>query len=428
MTDAQNTNGPAPVVSVIMAFHNAGRYLEDAMASVLAQSLQTLELILVDDASTDGSLALANQAAARDTRVRVLISDTRGGVARARNRALDAARGDWIAIVDADDLLHPRRLERLTARATSLSVDMVADDLICFGSENGISLLHRLALVRPWLPEAADLLRAETSSPSVPVGYLKPLIRRQALGSLRYRPYLSVGEDFDLQLRLRLSGARFAVLPDAYYLYRRHAASLSHRLPEDAARNMIKALDELEDSAEGLPRATRALLARRRIALVRTAQFAHLVATLKDKAYAGASALLLRNPHLVRPLTTSVWEHVTRRFALHRRSDPPACLMLMPDDLDHASSGAFSRIAVPSVLSDWTASRATAVAALAGAGNARIRAVDRAGLEALGYIPGWSEAELVAPPDRWSDQERRMVEALPWPVREVPAADGPHRL
>lgn len=426
MTDALSRSDPAPVVSVIMAFHDAGQYLEDAIASVLAQSLHSLELILVDDASTDASLSRAQRAAARDPRVRVLTSDTRGGPAQARNRALDNARGDWIAIVDADDLLHPGRIERLIARAKDLSVDMVADDLICFGSENGISLLHRLALRRPWLPEAADLLRAETSLPLVPVGYLKPVIRRHALGSLRYRPYLSIGEDFDLLLRLRLSGARLAVLPDAYYLYRRHAASISHRISEDAARSMLRAMDELEGSTQDLPATMTALLAQRRTALTKTARFARLVKLMKDRSFAGALGALVRHPALARPLMTSIYEHLNRQPPSDPRSDAGAWFMLMSDDAAQAPNGEFVPIAVPSAPSKWTTSRATAVSAMAGAGNARIRAVDRAGLEALGYVPGWLEVELIAPPDQWSDQERRLIAALPWPVREVSVAESSH--
>ena len=143
-----------PLVSVVMANFRGAAHLEPAMRAVLAQSERRLELILADDASDDDSVAIARRVAIGDARVRVLASPRNQGPAATRNLALEAARGDWIAVVDSDDLIHPERLGRLVAAAEKAGADLVADDLVHFGApgEQGRTLLQPLGLAAPmWL-------------------------------------------------------------------------------------------------------------------------------------------------------------------------------------------------------------------------------------------------------------------------------------
>lgn len=95
------------LVSVMMPAYNAAAFIERAMASVLTQTYAQWELIVVDDGSTDGTARLAGQFT--DARVRV-IAQPNGGEASARNRALDEARGEWLAFLDADDQFLPQHL------------------------------------------------------------------------------------------------------------------------------------------------------------------------------------------------------------------------------------------------------------------------------------------------------------------------------
>ena len=121
-----------PLVSVITANYNGARHLAAAVRSVLQQTLCSLELIIADDASTDDSLAVIACAAAGDPRVRVLKTCQNGGPGAARNRALKAARGRYIAVFDSDDLMAPDRLEKLVARARVDHADIVVDNLLVF--------------------------------------------------------------------------------------------------------------------------------------------------------------------------------------------------------------------------------------------------------------------------------------------------------
>lgn len=100
-----------PAISVVIPAYNAERTLAETLESALAQTCRDIEVIVVNDGSSDQTSALVQAYAARDPRVR-LVEQANGGVARARNHGVDAARGAYVAPLDADDLWHPAKLER----------------------------------------------------------------------------------------------------------------------------------------------------------------------------------------------------------------------------------------------------------------------------------------------------------------------------
>lgn len=308
-----------PVISVVMANYCGGAHIDAAIRAVRRQSLAAFELLVSDDASTDDSLAIARRHAAEDARVRVIEAAANAGPAAARNRALDAARGEWVAIVDSDDLIHPERLERMRTAATRLGVDMIADDLVFFGdspSACGRTLLQDMGLSAPLQVDARLLLRAHGGDREVPpLGYLKPLIRMEALGGLRYDSSLKIGEDYDLCLRLVLTGARYALMPDPMYLYRRHGGSISHRLSLPVVRAMIAAQDRLPAPADDAEARERGIWRSR---LEEQQRYERLVAALKARS-AAALPLMLR-PAMLRRLARSVAERLSRRDAPAARS------------------------------------------------------------------------------------------------------------
>ncbi|MBP0574419.1 glycosyltransferase family 2 protein, partial [Mycobacterium tuberculosis] len=91
----------------VIPCYNGAAFVEKAVRSVLAQTYRALECIVVDDASTDASPAILAGLAAADARVRVLRQPQNGGAARARNAGFDAATGDWVTVLDADDQYAP---------------------------------------------------------------------------------------------------------------------------------------------------------------------------------------------------------------------------------------------------------------------------------------------------------------------------------
>jgi glycosyltransferase involved in cell wall biosynthesis len=100
-----------PTVSIVMPVHNAENWLELSIGSILAQTWERWELVAVDDGSTDSSPQLLARYAERDSRIRPVLLEGNHGVANARNVALEAARGDYIAFLDSDDAWHPKKIE-----------------------------------------------------------------------------------------------------------------------------------------------------------------------------------------------------------------------------------------------------------------------------------------------------------------------------
>ncbi|MDF2799852.1 MAG: hypothetical protein K0R85_2596 [Devosia sp.] len=260
-----------------MANYCGAPYLAPAIRSVLGQSHGKLELLVVDDASTDNSVEIIRAEAAADARVRLLALPQNGGPAKARNAALEAARGEWIAVVDADDLL------------------------------NGLQLQGPAIIT----PELLITQRAAHGA-SVQLGYLKPLLRRELIRTRRYNEQLRIGEDYDLLLRLVLDGARLCVTPQSFYHYRRHSASISHRLSEGTARAMLASHDDLARAFGGASPGILAAFAQRRRTLREQLDYELLVAAIKQRRL-GTAAAMLRHPSLLRRLARSLRERLARK-------------------------------------------------------------------------------------------------------------------
>ena len=108
-----------PLVSVIMPAYNAAPFIEEAIASVTAQTLTDWELIIIDDCSADDSFAIAQAWQEKDSRITALRNDANSGVAKIRNRGIDMARGSYIAFLDSDDIWLPEKLERQLVAMTA---------------------------------------------------------------------------------------------------------------------------------------------------------------------------------------------------------------------------------------------------------------------------------------------------------------------
>lgn len=330
----------APLISIVMANYRGAAYLDRAIASVLAQDHTHLELLLIDDASGDGSAEIARDWAARDARLRFHEMPRNGGAAAARNQALDMARGEWVAIVDSDDLIHPQRLSRLLAAATRLDAQMVADDMVFFSqtpNAAGRTLLQPLQLTCPREVTARDMLASDDpAKPLPPLGYLKPLIARKTIGNLRYDTSLSISEDLDFYLRLLIGGARLMALPDPMYLYRRHSASLSYRLSCKALEAMLDAQARLSPRCP--PSLSEALETRRR-ALEHMLRYQRLVDDLKAHRWGPATIRLARAPGLFGNLVESL--------QARRRAKAPQATPRDARDLSLGVTGKGAQMVVP---------------------------------------------------------------------------------
>src|SRR5690606_22947862 len=129
-------------------FYNAEKYLKFAIQSVIAQSYQNWELILVDDGSSDNSLEIAQEFALKDARIRVICDGKNRKLPYRLNQLITESKGDFIARMDADDLMHPDRLKKeLSFLLENPDCDLVSGGIVSIDHENnviGIRLVKEL--------------------------------------------------------------------------------------------------------------------------------------------------------------------------------------------------------------------------------------------------------------------------------------------
>jgi len=243
-----------PLVSVLIPAFEVADVLPTALLSVLNQTLDDLEVIVIDDASGDGTFAAAQAFVNRDRRVRVLRAARNGGPGAARSLGLAAARGEWVAILDADDVFRPERLEHLLAVTEQHQLDAVADNLDLVDAGVG-RVVGRALPLDPGALEMLDPMRFLANSvPAgrVNIGWTKPVVRREFLErhDVTWRD-LRHAEDLVFAMEILLAGARFAVTGYAGYAYTQRRGSISgiaslHSRTRRSASEQIRALDELE--------------------------------------------------------------------------------------------------------------------------------------------------------------------------------------
>ncbi len=310
-----------PRVTVGVASYNCSAFLTEALDCILNQTVTALEVIVVDDASTDKSVEVAQAVARRDSRVRVDVLPRNGGPGAARNRVLELARGDWYAVVDSDDLIHPRRLEALLAAAERGKLDIVADNLLLFSSGPQAFVHPHFVGARARKPVdlTVESYLAETLILVSPahLGFIKPVIRLSALRAtgLTYNAAMRIGEDDDLLVRLLASGLKGRTFPHLTYFYRKHSASVSHTLSDSAMARIVEQerlfRADLGAASAGLRRA----LDRRRRTNEDADGFVKLVAALKARGAGAALAAIARRPSSVRLLSLPIKSKVNRAIA-----------------------------------------------------------------------------------------------------------------
>lgn len=258
-----------PKVSVIIPVYNARGGLARAVASVLAQTYEGVELILVDDGSTDGSSDLCEQIASEDDRI-VVLHKSNGGVSTARNLGIANATGDYLTFVDADDALVPGALAKVVQRLVETGAE-----LACFGMtfvyQDGVREIGRTLM-------SVDLEMSLEDAQATREQFFY-MFERNYLSSvwnkvfrtdfvrthkLQFDSRLAVLEDLDYVVRALTEAPRVVVLPDTLYEYLNvvSIAPASRRPDIDYLQNFRLLEASLDRMAEALGMATEAELNR----------------------------------------------------------------------------------------------------------------------------------------------------------------------
>lgn len=229
-------------VSIIIPCYNAERWLAATLESALAQTWPHCEIILVDDGSTDGSLAVAQAYAARGVRV---LTQPNAGASAARNRAWREAQGEFLQFLDADDLISPGKL----AAQVSLLSDRAPDTLATcawgrFAGDPAAAQFVDTDVFRDFAPVEFLVLAGETGAMMHPSAWLVPRSVAERAGPWNEELTLNDDGEYFARVALASAGLAFTADPGARSYYRSGLpGSLSRRRDERARRSQFRSLE-----------------------------------------------------------------------------------------------------------------------------------------------------------------------------------------
>lgn len=223
------------VATVITPVFNSARTLRRAAASALDQTLRDIELLIVDDGSTDGTKAVIQDIAASDPRVRTITLPDNGGKSRAMNYAMAAARGRWLAVLDADDQYRPERLALTIEAAESAGVQLVADNQYLFDAGADCMVGAAMPVSSSVVPLTVRSFAAGCDPyASFDLGMLKPVVRADFVrrAAIAYRESAKLAEDFLFLAEFLAAGGEAILLRQPLYVWTQAFGSLSRRWTE----------------------------------------------------------------------------------------------------------------------------------------------------------------------------------------------------
>ena len=290
-------------ISIIVPVYNIEKYIHRCIDSLLAQTYKDLEILLVDDGSSDRSGTICDQYTQADQRVKV-IHQTNGGVSRARQRGLDAATGTFIIHADPDDWMEATMCEKLIAKAVEEKADMVFCDY-------WLESAHpEVISQRPNSLNSYDVLRQIVSYQLHGASWNK-LIRKDVLSKYgcRFTPTdIHFCEDILFHARLLINDIKISYLPEALYHYNiSNNTSLTNTFSEKKIRSWLKVIEELKS-------------------ILRPQDFDALYFLEKDVLYA---AFILRKNDLLKSLYPQTRERFIHEHPKYRLFTPnSSCLAL----------------------------------------------------------------------------------------------------
>jgi glycosyltransferase involved in cell wall biosynthesis len=290
----------SPVVSILVPAFNAAAFISEALDSACRQTLAAIEILVIDDASTDDTAAIVARLAARDPRIRLVRQSANGGPSVARNRGLSEARGRWIALLDADDAYEPTRLADLVALAERSGADLCSDNLLLVPAARPMIPLAILGAERPL--DFTEFIRrnvADRACPGMNFGFLKPILRRAFLAqhAIRYDERVRFAEDFAFYADCFRAGGRWWLSPAPTYRYRVRTDSLTQvQTVHDLAILRARQADLLHEARQGSDRSLSRFVARHKRVVDRCYHYRAFTDALKARRFAAALRLFAASP------------------------------------------------------------------------------------------------------------------------------------
>lgn len=238
------------LISIVVPVYNVEPYLARCLDSLLAQSYHQIEVIVVDDGSTDGCPALCDAYAQRDSRLHV-IHRSNGGLAAARNTGIEVASGEWIGFVDSDDWVQPFMYERLLNAAVSNDCNLAVCG-IAYAFDDG-KIIEKTGSGSARAMDFQEAITEMNDYRLFDMGAWSKLYRRSLFDSLRF-PEGKLSEDFFIMPRLFDLAGQVAYEPSACYFYFQRANSItkSKKINTDFFEAAHEQMDYLDNFHPGL--------------------------------------------------------------------------------------------------------------------------------------------------------------------------------
>lgn len=308
------SNNSSPLVSVIIPAFNASNTIAQAIESVLCQTMPDLELIVCDDASTDRTQELVKSF--QDCRLKYIKNNINLGAGLSRDHAIKYATAPWVALIDADDVWAPNRLEMLLDCAKGYPDSLVFDDiLVCHNSVDNILIpwgsLHGVKAFGGNGSKARNLgVESYLASSRLLIKPLIPLsLVREFMICHSKRTF---GEDAEYFLKFALVGARFRYLPEPLYLYRVQSGSATARSDVGQMRECIE-----ECAAwEGWSISAQEAFKKKIISLRHNEAMYSIVDDVKKGRLFAAIKTFIKKPALIKLFPPRLFKHLM--YQLHR--------------------------------------------------------------------------------------------------------------
>lgn len=303
--------------SVIVPAFNAEKTIASSIESVLSQTVDDFEIIICNDASTDRTAKVVRSFS--DKRIVVIENKLNLGEGKTRDRAISIARGNWLAVLDADDAWLPRRLEKLLAatESNSLQSQMIFDNImICHDAPGGLVA---------WQPIRSKHAFKAFGSESVDVPFknfirsdrllIKPIIPTSFVQKLRIRhSEKKFAADIEFFIRLIHAGLKLRYIPEALYLYRVTPGSAT-AAASSSVHLMRECIEECAEYGWNDPEVLDAFLYKIRSLRDNEALYA-LAAKMRSGNFAAAIRVVMNNPSILRILPRRLSRHLA--YQTHR--------------------------------------------------------------------------------------------------------------
>ena len=234
------------LISVIVPVYNAEKYLQKCLDSILEQTYQNLEIIIINDGSTDNSGQICQEYEKQDDRI-IYIEKENSGVSDTRNAGLDRMTGTYVTFVDSDDWVEPNYIKFLYEKVIEYQADIVVGNYTSFNESNSVFYFHISTdyyekvydnkSVIPCLYDSKELLK---SALIVPWG---KIYKKEIIANLRF-PINRIGEDALFNLKALLDSEKVVYVNKSAYIYRVREGSLSNTWTDEWIRDAIYIIEE----------------------------------------------------------------------------------------------------------------------------------------------------------------------------------------